>query len=41
MNILEFSRTISDDLQNYDLNGACKYLRAVQVKINVLWFSYI
>ena len=24
MNILEFSRTISDDVGNYDLNGACK-----------------
>lgn len=24
-NILEFSRTISDDLSNYDLDGACEY----------------
>ena len=24
MNILEFSRTISDDLLNYDINGACE-----------------
>lgn len=30
MNILEFSRTISDDLQNYDLNGACKHLNTIQ-----------
>lgn len=26
-NILEFSRTISHDLSNYDLDGACKYRR--------------
>lgn len=25
-NILEFSRTISDDLRNYDVDGACKCL---------------
>lgn len=25
-NILEFSRTISNDLNNYDVDGACKYL---------------
>lgn len=24
-NILEFSRTISNDCSNYDLDGACKY----------------
>lgn len=24
-NILEFSRTISNDLSNYDMDGACKY----------------
>lgn len=24
-NILEFSRTISSDLSNYDVDGACKY----------------
>lgn len=23
-NILEFSRTITDDLSNYDIDGACK-----------------
>lgn len=26
-NILEFSRTISNDLTNYDVDGACKYRR--------------
>lgn len=26
-NILEFSRTINHDLSNYDLDGACKYIR--------------
>lgn len=25
-NILEFSRTVSLDLENYDADGACKYL---------------
>lgn len=24
-NILEFSRTITNDLSNYDVDGACKY----------------
>jgi len=30
-NILEFSRTINNDLSNYDLDGACKYARKVLV----------
>lgn len=28
-NILEFSRTINHDLSNYDLDGACKYIRGM------------
>lgn len=39
MNILEFSRTITDDLQNYDLNGACGYFKGCSNKnVHVLWF---
>lgn len=26
-NILEFSRTINNDLSNYDVDGACKYIQ--------------
>lgn len=28
-NIFEFSRTIHDDLSNYDLDGACKYTDSI------------
>lgn len=28
-NILEFSRTISNDLSNYDVDGACEYIHVV------------
>lgn len=29
-NILEFSRTINNDLSNYDVDGACKYTKTTK-----------
>lgn len=35
-NILEFSRTITNDLTNYDVDGACKYIRYLQSALQVV-----
>lgn len=32
-NILEFSRTINHDLSNYDLDGACMYIRNIRLLV--------
>lgn len=39
-NILEFSRTINNDLSNYDLDGACKYIRGILMLTLVSLTSY-
>lgn len=36
-NILEFSRTISNDLSNYDVDGACKYIYNTKMIIHTFF----
>lgn len=38
-NILEFSRTISNDLSNYDVDGACKYIYSTKMNYPYLFLS--